>query len=58
VGYNTVDELVRLEAGDVGERRWPGGDTESLSGVAYLIGIPRLRSRSVAFRNGIVARAS
>ena len=40
VGYENVDEPVRLDAGDVGERWWPGGggDTDSLSGVACLMG--------------------
>ena len=49
VEYENVDELVRLDAGDVMERRWlgGGGDTDPLSGEACLIGIPRSRSRSV-----------
>jgi hypothetical protein len=60
VGYEKVDEPVRLDAGDVGERWLPGGKTDTLSGVDCLIGIPRSRSRSVAVcvggRNGTVAR--
>ena len=65
VGYENVDEPVRLDAGDVGERWWPGGggNTDPLSGVACLIGIPRSHSRSVVGacvcvggRKGIVAR--
>ena len=64
VGYENVDEPVRLDAGDVGERRWPGGrgDTDPLPGVAWPIRIPHPRSRSVVVcvcaggRKGTVAR--
>jgi hypothetical protein len=38
------DEPVRLDAGDVGERWWPGGETEVRSGVLCRMGIPRSRS--------------
>jgi hypothetical protein len=40
VGYENVDEPVRLDAGYVGEQLWPGGDTDPLR-RGLPIGIPR-----------------